>query len=663
MNDTLVHGKTILWEPGADAASGPLGRFLAAAADEHGIALPDYRAGLAWSTEEIAEFWSTVRRWFGIAGDWGDAVLDEEKMPSAAWFSDSSLNYAENILRHARGPLAATTAVVSLDEEGGRRDLSWSELESQVAAFAASLRRLGVARGDRVAAVLPNVPEAIIGLLASASIGAIWCICSPELSAPAAVARLGQLRPKVLIGSLGYRFGGKWFDRRAHLDTLLVLLPTVEHVIEVGPSATRIPFAELIAEAAELTFDRVPFDHPLWVLFTSGTTGVPKGIVHGQGGMILESVKFFGLHFEMTPDDRYYVSANTSWMVWNTLLANLMCGASIVTYSGAPTYPRVDRQFEIVARTKATMYGTGAAYLKVVQDTGRAPNEDHDLSSLRTVMSTGSTLADATSLWVHEAVGAEVRLADSSGGTDICSAFIGGNPLEPVRVGRMQGAILGVALDVLDENGRPVRDAVGELVITRPMPAMPVAFWNDPDGSRYRAAYFERFPGVWTHGDWITLGTDGTCEVLGRSDATLNRGGVRLGSSEIYGALQGVPGIRDSLVIGVDLRGGGYWLPLFVVLDEGQNDDGELRTRIAEAIRAGASARHVPDEIISVPAIPVTHTGKKLEVPVKKLFAGVNPDSIDRGAMANPGALDWFIEAARAVDRSSQYTPQAKEQA
>lgn len=637
----------VLWTPGPDAACGPMGRFLAAAAAERGIALPDYRAALEWSTAEPGHFWDALRRWFDVLGDWEGPALGADRMPGAAWFPQARLNYAENLLRHADGPLASRTAVVDLDEDGGRREIGWRELSDRVASLAASLRRLGVGVGDRVAAVLPNVPEAIIGLLATASIGATWCICSPDLSAPATLARLRPLEPTVLIGSLGYRFGGRWFDRRAHLDTVLAGLPSVVHAIEVGAEPTRIPFGDLVVGPAEHDVVRVPFDHPLWVLSTSGTTGAPKGIVHGHGGMVLEGLKFLGLHFELTPQDRYYVAANTSWMVWNTLVGALLTGASIVTCAGSPTFPRVDRQLAVVAGERVTMFGTGAAYLATVHAAGLHPADDHDLAALRTVMSTGSTLADATSLWLHEAVRPGVRLADSSGGTDICSAFVGGNPLEPVRLGRMQGAQLGVALEVLDEDGRPVRDAVGELVVTRPMPAMPVGFWADPDGSRYRAAYFEQFPGVWTHGDWITMGADGTCAVLGRSDATLNRSGVRLGSAEIYGALQAVPGIRDSLVIGVDLHAGGYWLPLFVVLDEGVDLDDALRARITAAIRAHASARHLPDEIVVVPAIPVTHAGKKVEVPVKKLFTGADPAGVDRGALANPDALDWFVARAR----------------
>ena len=432
-----------------------MGRFLAAAGEEHQVALSDYRAALAWSTDDPGRFWDAVRRWFDVVGDWAGPALDEERMPGAAWFPRTRLNYAENLLRHAEGLLAPRTAIVDLDEEGGRREITWRALSDQVASLAASLRRLGVGRGDRVAAVLPNVPEAIVGLLASASIGATWCICSPDLSAPAVLARLGPLEPTVVIGSLGYRFGGRWVDRRAYLDALLAELPSVAHVVEVGLEPTRIPFGDLVAGPAEHDFTRVAFDHPLWVLFTSGTTGAPKGIVHGHGGMTLEALKLLGLHFELTPEDRYYVAANTSWMVWNTLVAGLMTGASVVTYSGSPVFPRVDRQFDIVAREGVTMFGAGAAYLAKVQNVGLRPADDHDLSALRTVMSTGSTLADATSLWLHDAVRPGVRLADSSGGTDICSAFVGGNPLEPVHLGRMQGHCSASRWTCLTRTGRP----------------------------------------------------------------------------------------------------------------------------------------------------------------------------------------------------------------
>jgi acetoacetyl-CoA synthetase len=650
MSGTAVHGQTVLWEPGADAASGPLGRFLAQSARERGVDLPDYRAALDWSTTDLAGFWDGLRRFFDVPGEWGrdplaaGRVLIDDRMPGAVWFPDARVNYAEQLLRHAAGPGPDRAAIVDIGEDGERRETSWRELAAQVGTVAASFRRLGVTAGDRVAAVLPNVPETIVALLATASLGAVWSVCSPDLAAPATIARLAQLEPKILLASVGYRFGGTWFDRRDHLSRVRAALPSVEHVIEVGDGADG--FAQLLAEPADPVFERVPFDHPLWVLFTSGTTGTPKGIVHGHGGMLLEGLKLFGLMNEMDADDRFYVAANTSWMVWNLLVDTMLTGASIVTYSGSPAYPRLDRQFEIVARTGVTVFGTGAAYLKLVQDAGLQPGSEHDLSRLRVAITTGSTLADATSLWLHRQTPPGFRLCDSSGGTDICSGFVGGNPLEPVRLGRMQGALLGVAADVYDEAGRSVRDHVGELVITRPLPAMPVRFWGDPDGSRYRAAYFEDFPDVWTHGDWMTEGADGTVEILGRSDATLNRGGVRLGSSEIYGALQGLPGVRDSMVLGIEVLGGGYWMPLFVVLDGTRDLDDALVGDIRSSIRAQASARHVPDEVIAVAAIPLTHSGKKVEIPVKRLFLGADPATIDRGSLANPEALDWFADRA-----------------
>lgn len=637
-----THGVTRLWEPDPETPAGPMRRFLDEVAAREGVQLDDYRSALDWSTTDIAGFWDSVRRHFDVVGEWPGPALRSERMPGAKWFPEARLNYAEHLLRRADGPEADRTAIVHVDEDGRRRELSWRDLAASVHSVAAGLRARGVGPGDVVAAVLPNVPETIIALLATASIGAIWSVCSPELAAPAAISRLSQLSPVVLFGSIGYEFNGKWLDRRAHLGEIAAALPTVRELIEVGPDG----FDGLLAVPGDPEYERVGFDHPLWVLFTSGTTGAPKGIVHGHGGMLLEGLKLLGLHCELTEEDRFSVAANTSWMVWNLLVDSLLTGASIVTYSGSPTYPRVDRQFQLSAQTGVTVFGAGAAYLRAVQESGLNPGTDSDLSSVRLGITTGSTLAAPTALWLCDQFSPEFRLADSSGGTDICSGFIGGNPLEPVRLGRMQGAMLGVALEIYGADGRPVREQVGELVITKPMPAMPVAFWNDPDGSRYRNAYFAQFPDVWTHGDWAVESVDGTCEVLGRSDATLNRGGVRLGSAEIYSALDKIEGIHDSMVLGVEVPGGDYWMPLFVVLDGSRALDDDLTAEIRTAIRNRASARHVPDEIIAVPAIPLTHTGKKVEVPVKRLFVGDGAPAPDRGALANPAALDWFVQRA-----------------
>lgn len=647
----IAHGRTLLWSPPTHGRQAEqLQDFMAWVGQHQGPHLESYRQTWAWSVTDLSDFWDCVRAYFDVLGAGFTApALTVEQMPGARWYPDARLNYAENVLRHAKNPdRAPTTAIVHLEEDGSTREISWETLASQVASLAASLREMGVQPGDVVAAVLPNIPEAIIGMLASASVGAVWCICSPDLGVKATLDRLRQLDPVVLIGTAGYRFNGKWFDRAAHLDAVEAGLPTVLHTVSVtteNPGA-RLAFGDLMDEQVPAKYDRGPFEHPLWVLFTSGTTGTPKGIVHSHGGMVLEALKTFGLHFGMRPGDRYYVAANTSWMVWNTVLGNLMTGASVITYAGSPTYPRVDRQFRIIADTRATMMGTGAAYLRLVQKSGYNPARNWDLGSLHTLMSTGSTVPDSTCQWVHEAIGPAVHLSDVSGGTDICSAFLGSNPLEPVRLGRLQGPMLGVAVQVWNEAGEPVLDEVGEMVITRPMPSMPVKFWGDADGSRYHDAYFAQFPGVWTHGDWILQATDGTFEVLGRSDATLNRAGVRLGSAEIYSALQSVPAISDALAVGVELPDGNYYLPLFVVLADGTELTDQLRGNITAAIREQASARHVPDEILAAPALPVTHAGKKIEVPIKRLYSGADPARVDRGALANPDALDWFIDQA-----------------
>ncbi len=648
---TAPRPRRVIWAPSCEQiSSSQMSDFMSWLALHRGIQNTTYRELLDWSVNNLSEFWDSIREYFDVAGEgFTTPALVDDRMPGAVWYPDARLNYAENILRNAVGATGSGVAIVDITEDGVSTEITWGELNARVAALAAGLRARGVGVGDRVVAVLPNNPEALIGLLASASIGATWCICAPDLAPTATLDRLKQLEPVVLIGSLGYQFNGKWFDRRGHLLEIEAGLPTLRHTIVVGGAATgtRLSFDEALVDGAEAQYARVPFDHSLWVLFTSGTTGAPKGIVHGHGGMVLEALKIFGLHFGMDASDRYYVAANTSWMVWNTILGNLMTGASVVTYAGSPVYLRPDHQFDIVATNAVTMFGTGAAYLRLLQATGVSPDREWSLGALRTVMSTGSALPIATYEWVHDDVSSAIQLSDVSGGTDICSAFLGSNPLEPVIAGRLQGPMLGVAIEVRDESGMPVIGEVGEMVVTRPMPSMPTCFWGDADGSLYRSAYFDVFPGAWTHGDWIMEAADGTFEVLGRSDATLNRGGVRLGSAEIYGALQSVAGVTDALVLGIELPDGGYHLPLYIVLAEGIQLDDILRAEIVAAIRQHASPRHVPDVIKAAPAIPVTHAGKKVEIPVKRLFTGPDPTKVDRGALANPQSLDWFIEEAQ----------------
>ncbi len=624
------------------------------------VTLEDYRALWRWSVQDLSNFWESVRDYFDVVGEGFDGpALVEERMPGAVWYPRARLNFAENVLRYAEDPGSCdTTAVLSIGEDDATSALTWRELRDQVASLAATLRGLGVEPGDRVAAVLPNLPEAIIGLLATASIGAVWSINSPDLSVTATLERLRQLEPTILIGVDGYRFNGHDIDRVEYLAEIEAGLSSLTHTVVVrnpdrahhgtagAAPARRLEFSDLISDDVQARYERVSFEHPLWVLFSSGTTGAPKGIVHGHGGMTLEALKGTALNQNMGVGDRYYVAANTSWMVWNTLVNNLMSGASVVTYGGSPLFGSPDRQFNIIARTRTTMFATGAAYLSLVEKSGLEPGRTHDLAALASVMSTGSPLPSSTWRWFHDHVKHDVHLGSDSGGTDVCSGFVGSNPLEAVHLGEIQGPLLGVAVEAWSEQGRRVVGEVGEMVITRPMPSMPLFFWGD-DGSRYRSSYFEKFPGIWTQGDWITETVDGAFVVHGRSDATLNRAGVRLGSADIYAALQYLPEVRESVVIGLEQPDGGYYMALFVVLGDGCQFNEELKERIRQTIRERASARHVPDEIILAPAIPVTHAQKKIEVPLKRLFAGQSPDTaINRGSLANPESIDWFIERA-----------------
>ena len=599
--------------------------------------ITDYQSLWQWSVDDPAAFWGALWEYFEL-GIPPDRVLDNAEMPGARWFPGVRVNYVNQIVRNAR---TDRPAILHVTEDGQISELSWHELLRRTAAFAQTLRSHGVTAGDRVVGYLPNIPEAIIAFLATASIGAIWSACGQDYSAKAALDRLGQLEPVVLVTADGYRYGGKSHDKRDDVAMLQAGLPTLKATVLAS---------ELTAEAEtdDLAPVSVDFDHPLWILFSSGTTGLPKGIMHGHGGVVLEHLKALALQSDIGADDTFFWYTSPSWMMWNFQVAGLLVGATIVCYDGSPSYPRPDALWDIAARVGATVLGTSPGYVLGCMKAGAVPRAEHDLSALRTVGITGSSLPPSSSLWLRDNVGEHVQVASISGGTDVVSAFIGGVRTVPVWPGELSAPYLGVAIDAWDESGKPVRGEVGELVITKPMPSMPVAFWNDADGSRYRSAYFEMFPGVWRHGDWITITGHGSIIVHGRSDSTLNRHGIRMGSADIYQAVERLPEIAEALVIGAEQPDGGYWMPLFVVLADGAELTDELRDRIKRTIRDEVSPRHVPDEIIVAPGVPHTRTGKKLEVPIKKLFQGADPAKVvEKSAVDDPALVDWYANLKR----------------
>lgn len=624
------------WVPtDEDVANARVTDFARFVAEHAGVTTTDYTSLWQWSVDDPAAFWAALWDYFEL-GDRGEQVLENETMPGAQWFPGVTLNYVDQVIRNAR---TDRPAIIDVAEDGTVTELSWAELLGRTAAFAERLRSHGVGVGDRVVGYLPNVPEAVIAFLATASIGAIWSACGQDYSAKAALDRLGQLEPVVLVTAEGYQFGGKTYDKREDVEGLRAGLPTLKATVLAS---------ELVASGGELATVPVDFAHPLWILYSSGTTGKPKGIVHGHGGVVLEHLKAIALQSDIGPDDTFFWYTSPSWMMWNFQIAGLLVGATIVCYSGSPSAGRPDALWDIAARLRATVLGTSPGYVLGCAKAGAVPRKDHDLSALKTVGITGSSLPPSSSLWLRDNVGERVQVASISGGTDVVSAFIGGVRTVPVWPGELSAPYLGVALDAWDESGNPVRCEVGELVITKPMPSMPIGFWNDTDGSRYRSAYFEMFPGVWRHGDWITITAHGSIIVHGRSDSTLNRHGIRMGSADIYQAVERLPEVAEALVIGCEQEDGGYWMPLFVVLAEGAALDDDLRERIKKTIRDEVSPRHVPDEIIEAPGVPHTRTGKKLEVPIKKLFGGADAATVvERTAVDDPALLDWYASLKR----------------
>ncbi|MFF0163799.1 acetoacetate--CoA ligase [Streptomyces sp. NPDC005263] len=618
-----------------------------------GVDATDYAALHRWSVTHLEGFWGAVWEYFGIDSDTPyEQVLAGDSMPGARWFPGATLNYAHHALRNVRDD---DTAIIALDETGSGYEVTGGRLRDLVASVAATLRDLGVGEGARVVGYLPNTPHAIVAFLAAASLGAVWSVSGQDYAPQAAADRFAQLEPTVLIAADGYLFNGATHDRREATLELAHALPTlkatllVDHVglpwpLQAYPSLV-VPWEDASTRAEELTCVPVPFDHPLWVVFSSGTTGLPKGIVHGHGGVLLEHLKTLGLHSNLGPGDRLLWYTTTHWMMWNLVASTLLTGAATCTYDGSPApFAKLDVLWELAAHHRVTVFGTSPQYLLGMAKFGIDPSA-HDLSSIRVVGCTGSALPASAYPWVRDHVGEHVLLASISGGTDIVSGFAGSSPNTPVWAGELSAPHLGVALAAYDAEGFPVVDLVGELVVTRPMPSMPLYFWNDPEGARYRDAYFSAYPGVWRHGDWITVTGHGSVIIHGRSDSTLNRNGVRLGSADIHDVVERLPEIAEALVIGAEEPDGGYWMPMFVVPAAGVELDDNLRERIKDAIRTGASPRHVPDEILEVPGVPHTRTGKKLEVPIKRLLQGapveevVNPATVDA-----PELIDHYVQ-------------------
>jgi acetoacetyl-CoA synthetase len=648
----------LLWEPSAELVErSRLTEFMRWLEEERGLSFGGYAELWQWSVDDLEGFWSAIWEFFGVQADFEPMpVLSSREMPGAQWFPGTRLNYAEHVFA---GKADDEVAIVHASELRELDELTWGELRRQVAATAAGLRALGVERGDRVVAYLPNIPEAIVAFFAAASIGAVWSSCSPDFGPASVIDRFAQIEPKVLFAVDGYRYGGKDFDRRdvvAQLQEAMpslrrtVVLPYLDEDPDLSPLRDATRWADLLAdgEGAALEFDRVPFDHPLWVLYSSGTTGLPKAIVQGQGGILLEHLKKLNLHVDAHPGDRLFWFTTTGWMMWNFLVSGLLTKAAIVLYDGNPGHPDMTVLWDLAERAGVTMFGTSAAYIGACMKAGIEPGSGRDLGALKAIGSTGSPLSPEGFDWIYEHVGADTWLFSTSGGTDLCTAFVGGVATLPVYRGELQARALGAAVEAWSEEGKAVVEEVGELVVTEPMPSMPLYFWGDEDGSRYRESYFEMFPGTWRHGDWLEMTRRGTAVIYGRSDSTINRGGIRMGTAEIYRAVLGIEEIVDALVVDVPRPGTDGWMPLFVVMRDGAEVGEGLPREIARRVREQCSPRHVPDEVFEIDEVPRTLSGKVLEVPVKKILMGTPVEkAASRDSLANPAALDYFVEMAK----------------
>jgi acetoacetyl-CoA synthetase len=653
----------LLWTPDpAAAAQTTVARFMRWLDAERGHAFATYDELWRWSVTDLDGFWAAVWDFFEVqSAQPYERVLSSRAMPGAVWFEGSRVNYAEHLLRHERDAAPGEAALVHSSELRPLARMSWHELGGAVRVLATQLRALGVRPGDRVVAYMPNIPETVIAMLAATAIGAVWASAAPEFGARTVIDRFAQIEPKLILAADGYRFGGKDFDRADEIRTILAELPTVERVVWLPylDPASRAPFANAIAwpelmehpplGADAFEYERVAHDHPLWVLFSSGTTGLPKPIVHGHVGTLVEHLKSTGLGQNLGPHTRMFFYTTTGWMMFNALVSALVQGSSVVLYDGHPAYPTPALLWQLAADAGATSFGASPTFVQMMQKIGLVPRERFDLSRLQSVLLTGSPVTPESTAWFYASVKEDLWVTSPSGGTELCAGLVGGCPLLPVYAGEIQTRLLGMDVHAWNDAGEEVIGEVGELVVTSPSPSMPLRFMNDPGDARYRETYFEHFPGVWRHGDFIKINARGGCYIYGRSDSTLNRYGVRIGSAEIYRAVEQLDEIADSLIVCLELPGGAFYMPLFVRLADDAVFDEALRDRIVTKLRTDCSPRHVPDEIHRVDAIPYTLTGKKMEIPVRRILAGTPPEkAASREAMMQPEALDWYIEFARA---------------
>ncbi len=657
--ETAVKAGDVLWTPSAERiAAANVTAFQQWLLRERGLKFDGYAALWRWSVQDLEAFWQALWDYFRIEATAPHSrVLATRTMPGAQWFVGARLNYARHVLR---AETAGGDALLYASEGQPLRSLSWELLGNRVRMLATRMREMGIQPGDRVAAVMPNIPEAIIALLATTAIGAIWAVCSPDFGVRGILDRLAALRPKLLIGIDGYRYGGKEFDRRPEMEEVIAGLTDLRHVIllqylrpelPVTLGAAALAWSEIFerppTRPADFEFEEVPFDHPLWILFSSGTTGLPKPIVHGHGGILLELQKNGAFHFDLHAGDRLLFFTTSGWMLWNFVASTPLLRAVPVLYDGHPAHPQPDLLWKLAQDAGVALFGASPAYVEQQSKAGIVPASRYDLSAMRSIVLAGSPATPECMQWFYRNVKRDLWVANGSGGTDCCTGFVGGVPTLPVRAGEIQAPSLGVSVKAFDERGESVIDTIAELVITEPMPSMPLRFWNDESGRRYRETYFEQFPGVWCHGDFFRIDVQGRSQVLGRSDATLNRYGVRIGTAEIYRTLARLSEVEDSLIVNLDLPNGGFFMPLFVKLAPGLKLDAALEDKIRKLLRHDYTPRHVPDKIYQVPSIPTTRTGKKMEVPVRRLLLGTAPEQAgNRSAMSDPNAFDFFVAYA-----------------